>query len=75
MDAQGNVYGTTLQGGKYQSGIIYELTREKAGHWKETILYDFPNAGDGGAPSNLIFDGKGNLYGTGGGGAAPATAA
>jgi len=68
MDAQGSVYGTTLQGGKSQSGIIYKLTREKTGRWKETILYDFPNAGDGGAPSNLVFDKKGNLYGTASGG-------
>jgi len=68
MDSRGNLYGTTSQGGKYQNGTIYELTRDKAGRWKESILFDFPTVGDGGSPGPVILDGQGNLYGTAGGG-------
>jgi len=50
MGAHGNLYGTTSQGGNYQNGTIYELRRDKAGHWKERILYAFRDIGDGGMP-------------------------
>jgi len=69
MDSAGNLYGTTSYGGKYQNGTIYELTRDKAGHWKESILFDFPTVADGGGPvAPVIVDAKGNLYGMAGGG-------
>ena len=67
-DVHGNLYGTTSQGGKYQNGTIYELIRDKAGHWQEKILYSFRDVGDGGMPGPVIVDGHGNLYGTAGGG-------
>ena len=68
MESEGNLYGTTNYGGKYQAGTIYELARDKAGHWQETILYAFRGVDDGGLPGPVIVDGKGNLYGTAGGG-------
>jgi uncharacterized repeat protein (TIGR03803 family) len=69
MDAAGNLYGTTYEGGKYQTGTIYKLSRDKTGQWKETILFHFPRVEDGGGPTaNLVLDSKGNLYGTAGGG-------
>jgi uncharacterized repeat protein (TIGR03803 family) len=69
MDATGILYGTTYEGGRYQTGTIYKLTPDKAGRWKETILFDFPKAADGGGrTSSLVFDSKGNVYGTAGGG-------
>ena len=71
LDSSGNVYGTTLQGGK--SGTVFRLALQPDGHWKETILWDFPNSGkDGGGPiGGLVFDNVGNLYGTASGGGDP----
>jgi uncharacterized repeat protein (TIGR03803 family) len=70
-DSKGNIYGTTLQGGK--SGTVFKLARQPDGDWKETILYDFPNSGrSGGGPmGGVTFDRSGNLYGTASGGGDP----
>jgi hypothetical protein len=63
-DSNGNVYGTTLQGGI--GGAVFELSPQADGSWKETIVWNFPNAShDGGGPiAGLVFDQAGNLYGT-----------
>jgi len=65
FDASGNLYGTTLAGGDYNNGTVFELTPTN-GTWTEQVLYSFgANPGDGTGPaSGLIFDGSGNLYGT-----------
>lgn len=71
-DSKGNVYGTTLQGGI--SGTVFKLSPQQNGHWKETILYDFPNPEkNGGAPAGggVTFDNLGNLYGTASAGGEP----
>jgi uncharacterized repeat protein (TIGR03803 family) len=72
IDSSGTLYGTTLQGGG-GSGVIYKISPQANGHWKETVLWDFPNASkNGGAPSGgLVFDQSGNLYGTTSGGGDP----
>ncbi len=66
-DTAGNLYGTTLEGGKYGLGTVFELS--KTG--KETILHSFQGTKDGQDPlATLILDSVGNLYGaTDGGGA------
>ncbi|MGA7558131.1 MAG: choice-of-anchor tandem repeat GloVer-containing protein [Terriglobales bacterium] len=76
MDAAGNFYGTTSFGGIYGGlgGTVFELSPNGSGGWNETNLYNFcslPNCADGEGPgySGVIFDSKGNLYGTAGGGA------
>jgi uncharacterized repeat protein (TIGR03803 family) len=66
-DQAGNLYGTTEYGGKSFYGEIFQLSPPaKAGAlWKKTTLYSFNNTGDGARPTDgLIFDSKGNLYGT-----------
>jgi uncharacterized repeat protein (TIGR03803 family) len=66
FDSAGNLYGTTQNGGQYGqqgSGTVFELTN-KGGVWSETTLYSFMLAKDGDHPSDLVFDDKGNLYGT-----------
>jgi uncharacterized repeat protein (TIGR03803 family) len=69
MDAKGNLYGTTgYGGGQCSCGVIYELSPQANGKWKYTVLYQF-NGYDGTGGGPMIFDEKGNLYGTGGGGA------
>lgn len=72
LDGKGNVYGTTLYAGK-TAGTVFELSPQQDGHWKETILYDFPNfEKNGGAPvGGVTFDNQGNLYGTASAGGDP----
>ncbi len=58
-----NLYGTTVNGGAYGYGTVYELTRPKT-NYKPTLLWSF-NGTDGANPyGSLIRDGAGNLYGT-----------
>jgi uncharacterized repeat protein (TIGR03803 family) len=64
LDASGNVYGVTQDGGAHGWGSIFELSNSGA-TWTETVLYSFAGGSDGGAPyAGPIFDGRGNLYGT-----------
>ena len=76
VDASGNVYGTTRDGGTggctlggspIGCGVVFELTPQLAGSgWTETVLHSFTgDFVDGSNPlASLIFDGSGNLYGT-----------
>jgi uncharacterized repeat protein (TIGR03803 family) len=65
VDASGNVFGVTQNGGANNWGSVFELSPNGSG-WTETILHAFTGGpDDGGAPySGLIEDGAGNLYGT-----------
>jgi uncharacterized repeat protein (TIGR03803 family) len=61
LDPQGNIYGTTYQGGPASAGVVFKLDPTGS----ETVLYAFQNGADGGAPSaDLVRDEAGNLYGT-----------
>ncbi len=62
LDAQGNLYGTTMEGGLYQAGTVYELTPAN-GSWTFTLLYSFP-ASNGGPTDAPLLDAEGNLYAT-----------
>ena len=73
FDSHGNIYGSTLTGGKQQCnmegmagcGTIFELMPKKGG-WTEKVLHNFAlNGKDGFFPtSGVILDAAGNLYGT-----------
>ncbi|HEX3653706.1 MAG TPA: choice-of-anchor tandem repeat GloVer-containing protein [Rhizomicrobium sp.] len=67
MGQSGDLYGTTPVGGKYDSGVVFELT-PNGNTYKEHILKNFckqANCADGDYPlADLIMDGDGNLYGT-----------
>jgi uncharacterized repeat protein (TIGR03803 family) len=64
MDKAGNLYGTTIAGGAYDSGVVYKLAPGKNGKWTYTVLHTFDYS-DGAQPdANMILDEKGNLYGT-----------
>ncbi len=69
VDAAGNPYGTTVEGGTYGYGMVFELTRSPhaaGGGWTEQVLHNFNNNGTDGYNPNagLISDAAGNLYGT-----------
>ncbi len=72
FDRQGRLYGTTSTGAPLAGGTVFRLTPpSKAGSpWTETVLYDFAGGTDGQNPAGIVFDSKGNIYGTtsGGGG-------
>lgn len=64
FDAAGSLYGTTLFGGTYGCGVVFELTSTISG-WSESVLYSFTGGNDGCFPqAGLIQDAAGNLYGT-----------
>ena len=68
FDGSGNLYGTTTAGGDPAClggcGTIYKMTPSGSG-WTEKPIYYFTGGSDGAAPyGGLIFDQKGNLYGT-----------
>ena len=65
FDHAGDIYDTTVHGGAYDYGAVYELTAAGGG-WTESILYSFEGSpNDGEFPGGgLIFDAAGNLYGT-----------
>ncbi len=76
FDSNGNLLGTTISGGLYGSGIVFELTYIDGIGWAETVLYSFQNQSDGSyLYAGLVKDSAGNLYGAtsqggnGGGGA------
>jgi hypothetical protein len=72
FDANGNLYGTTQQGGVNGAvyggyGTVYELSppAQAGGAWTESVLYSFTNGADGAGPrAALARDSHGNLFGT-----------
>jgi uncharacterized repeat protein (TIGR03803 family) len=70
VDAAGNLYGTTVNGGAFnQNGVVWELSPNADGSYTEQILHSFAGAPDGQYPrGQLLLDGAGNLFGTTSGG-------
>jgi hypothetical protein len=76
MDAEGNLFGTTSQGGSEDiscsfgqggCGTVFELSPPApGGQWTETLLYRFQGGdSDGALPmGTLVSDRAGNLFGT-----------
>jgi uncharacterized repeat protein (TIGR03803 family) len=65
FDSAGNLYGTTISGGRYGDGVAFQLSLGANGVWKETILHDFAGGNDGNYPQGqLSIDAAGHLYGT-----------
>lgn len=80
FDKAGNIYGTGADGGILNNcwsgygpmgcGVVFKLSPQAGGKWKETALYAFTGGSDGSQPdAGLVID-KGNLYGTTWGGGA-----
>jgi uncharacterized repeat protein (TIGR03803 family) len=68
IDAAGNLYGTTLNGGSQNCfegcGVVFKLTH-KNGAWTLAPLYEFAGGTDAYWPSaRVVFGPEGTLYGT-----------
>jgi uncharacterized repeat protein (TIGR03803 family) len=65
--AEGRLYGTTLLGGRYNSGTVFVLSPPSplGDTWTERVLYNFKVGSGGGVPypSGLVSDQSGALYG------------
>ncbi len=61
LDSRGNLYGTTMSGGAFKFGTVFEVSSDG----KEIILHSFAGP-DGAIPyyGSLVSDSAGNLYGT-----------
>ncbi len=71
LDASGDLYGTTLDGGiEGGGGSVFRLLptcKDLGCHqivWSKTILYRFGQCDGSGTNGGLVFDNAGNLYGT-----------
>ncbi len=68
LDSSGNIYGTTVFGGKFDNGTVYELALSGS-TYKDKLLWSFDET-DGNWPyARPILDSSGNLYGMTSGGA------
>jgi uncharacterized repeat protein (TIGR03803 family) len=69
FDAAGNLYSTTNFGGNLSAcnggcGVVFEMSQSADGTWKEKVLHAFLDHPGAIPNADLIFDAKGNLYGT-----------
>src|SRR6266581_9058392 len=63
-DNAGNIYGTTVLGGDFGGGTVFQLSPTPTG-WEHALLYSFTGGADGGEPyKGVTIDRRGNLYGT-----------
>lgn len=69
-DSQGNLYGTTIDGGDSGCnegtgcGVVFELSPMSGGGWNQTVIHTFIGGTDGSLPySGVIIDASGDLYG------------
>src|SRR5262245_6101894 len=64
MDAEGRLYGMTVQGGDFSGGTVFRLTPTATG-WAHEVLHHFTGGEDGGQPyGGVTLDAEGNVYGT-----------
>src|SRR5271157_2111825 len=60
LDSQGNLYGTTFEGGTSNRGTVFKIDT----NGNETVLLRFPNkkGGPAGPYGGVVLDAEGNLY-------------
>ena len=69
-DATGNLFGTTVKGGKYGYGTVFEIPYTGGNYASTpTILFSFNYKNGAYSHAGLIADAAGNLFGTTAGGA------
>lgn len=70
LDPFGNLYGTTYGGGAYGIGTVFQLKRGTGGQWTESVIHTFDGKTGSSPVGGLVFDSKGDLFGTTQGGGA-----
>jgi uncharacterized repeat protein (TIGR03803 family) len=63
LDPLGNVYGTTSIGGLEGVGVVFKLSPNSSGGWKETVLHPFTTSTGANPYSGLTFNTAGDLFG------------
>ncbi len=70
VDPSGNLFGTTVMGGTYGCGTLWELIRPPnlADQWSFNVIWQFTcgdfGGNDGGSPRNGVIYHLGSVYGT-----------
>ncbi len=65
FDPNGKVDGTTVVGGYYYCGTVFQLKPRPRPPWQESVLYNFTCYADGKNPyGGVTFDKNGDLFGT-----------
>ena len=54
MNSQGVLYGVTVRGGTWDSGVLYQLAPATGGTYTESVLYSFGNLGDASTPNGPL---------------------
>lgn len=64
LDANGNLYGTTSEGGApgCSCGTIFKLTPVGDGRWQESVVHGFRGAPDGAYAYNGMVAGSGGTF-------------
>jgi uncharacterized repeat protein (TIGR03803 family) len=71
LDANGNLFGNTFQGGRSNWGTVFELNMKKGPTGRSahiTLLHSFTGSEGGGGPYGGVIRNAGNFYGTTSGG-------
>ncbi len=61
LDGDGNLYGTTYEGGAYGVGTVFEIAKDSS---TITTLASFDYVNGANPEAGVVLDGQGNLYGT-----------
>jgi len=68
-DANGNLFGTTSEGGRFGAGTVFEIVKTAGGYASTpTVLASFDGTSARHPLASLIADANGNLFGTTGSG-------
>jgi len=64
IDAAGNLYGTTTQGGATQNGVVFKLSASASGFTESTVYSFIGTPGTDSPGTGVIVDTTGAVYGT-----------
>ncbi|OAF17572.1 beta strand repeat-containing protein [Bradyrhizobium neotropicale] len=65
FDSNGNLFGTTLRGGAYGYGTVFEIPKTANGYASApTVLVSFTSSNGAYPSGSLLADANGNLFGT-----------
>ncbi len=64
VSPDGDVYGTTNEGGASNLGTVFKLSQKPGGRWTLTVLYSFAGPDGANPEAALTFGPHGTLYGT-----------